>query len=127
MSFIIQCCSLLNCCSLFNSMLFIIECCSMLVVSTMLFRVVETGENNIDRSKLVRYCYHCCSTLLTSCNSLFMVQQCCNNIVLMTEQPCSPGGRQITLFTGCSTTLFTGCRIQHCSRLLTTCNVGANS
>ena len=57
------------------------------IVSTMLFiTVVETGENTID--KLVRYCYRCCSTLLTVVTVL-MVEQRCNIIVyIMAEQPC---------------------------------------
>ena len=47
------------------------QCSSVLMKQQRLFTVVETGENNIDsQKKLLRYCYHCCSTLLTSCNSI---------------------------------------------------------
>ena len=34
-------------------------------------RLLEQEKAKIDRTiKLVRYCYYCCSTLLTSCNSI---------------------------------------------------------
>ena len=76
-----------------------------------LFTVVETGENNIDRirnqnqNKLVRYCYHCCSTLLTSCNSI----DGCSTTLFTGCSTTLFTGCSTTLFTGCSTTLFTGC------------------
>ena len=36
----------------------------------------------------VRYCYQRCSTLLRSCKTVLMIEQYCNNIVIMAEQPC---------------------------------------
>ena len=51
-----------------RTMLFNEQCCSTnnVVQRTMLFTVVST----ILIEQVVRYCYHCCSTLLTSCNSI---------------------------------------------------------
>ena len=65
----------------------------------LLFTVVETRENNIDRTSLfVIIVTQPCSQVVT----VLMIEQCCNNIVIMAEQQLLT-----SLFTGCSTTLFT--------------------
>ena len=87
------------------------ECCSALMKQQCLFTVVETGENNIDRTSLFIVAQPCSQVV-----TVLMVEQCCNNIVIMAEQPC---------WQHCSLGAAQHCSqlaAQHCSRLLTTCN-----
>ena len=65
------------------------QCCSMNKVVHYCFNnvVQHWWSNNDCWNKLVRYCYHRCLTLLTVS---VMVEKCCNNIVVMAEQPCWP-------------------------------------
>ena len=136
MLFINECCALLN--VVHYSMLFIIELLFIIQFNVvhywMLFNV--GCFNNVVQScwnRRKRYWQkQACSLLLSLLfNLVNKLQQFIHGSTMLYEHcfndwTCSPGGRQITLFTGCSTTLFTGCRIQHCSRLLTTCNVETN-
>ena len=83
-----------QCCSLLFQQCY---CCSAFMKQQRLFTVVETGENNIDRTSLFIVAQPCSQVV-----TVLMVEQCCNNIVIMTEQQLVT-----SLFTGCSTTLFT--------------------
>ena len=71
-----------QCCSLLFQ-----QCCSALMKQEQLFVVVGTGENNIDRTSL----FVIVITVAQPCQqvvTVLMVEQCCNNIVIMAEQPC---------------------------------------
>ena len=102
-----QCCSLLfqqSCSLLFQ------KCCLTLMKQQRLFKVVETGGNNIDRTSLfviVIIAAQPCKQVVT----VLMVEQWYNNIVIKAEQlcwqHCSLHGCSTTLFTVGSTTLFT--------------------
>ena len=84
-----QCCSILfqQCCSTNNVVHYCFnnvvqkQCCSIFfeqrstnIVVHYCFTVVETGENNIDRTSLFVI--------------VIIIEQCCNNIVFMAKQPC---------------------------------------
>ena len=73
-----------------------------------LFTVVETGENNIDRTSLfviVIIVAQPCWQGVT----ILMVEQCGNNNVIMAEQPCCGQHCSLGAAQHCSSLLATGC------------------